>query len=120
MLNIILIAGLPLYTDYGGTIEIHIWHVVFWLFVFGAAWQCLRTFFLTKWLIRSIENLLLFVVSFVLDKGWAVLSGGGQMAFDATSRTTGTLWQHRLGKLFLLSAVGYAAYNYSYLITQFF
>lgn len=101
----ILFSDLPFYTRTGGQLIIHVWHIVFWVLVLGVGWQLLRSFFLTRWLCISLENLLIFLSRFVLEKSVLLLQGIARTGFETFSRIMSTLWQYRIGKILLLGSL---------------
>lgn len=112
MLYLSIFSDLPLYTDEGGTLTLHVWHIGFWLFFFAAVWQCLGHFFLTKWLIQTIEAVISFLFHFVFEKTFTALQLVTQYSFTAGNNILAAVWKYRLGRIALIAAISYALYAY--------
>lgn len=103
------------FTPYIPFIKSTLWY----LFLFGMAWQFLRWLILTRWLIKTIEHwvgyllkqLIQYLIAFCAYL-WNSISQNGKLVIQE-------FWRYRIGKISLVSLGGYLLYiAYSFIFSS--
>lgn len=73
--------------------------------VFGATWQFLRWCILTRWLVKTIEHWLGYLVKLCVEQLIRFLGFAGNFIIEKSIRFIIEIWKYRVGKI-VLSLLG--------------